>query len=103
MKKIGLRSIAIGAICASLLGAASFASAGDWHSRGFRGHSGVRFGIGLSIGIGAPVYAAPVYADPYYNPYVAPYAYPYAYGPEVVIGGYYHGGHYYRGHARRWH
>ena len=99
MKTTAIRNLALGTLCASMIGAAGLASAADWHGHYYHGGGvvrsygyGPRFGLGLGVGvvIGAPAYVAPAYVEP---TYVAPY-----YAPEVVIGGGYWGGsHYYRG------
>ena len=104
MKTTAIRNLALGTLCASMIGAAGLASAADWHGHYYHGGGvvrsygyGPRFGLGLGVGvvIGAPAYVAPAYVAPaYVEPtYIAPY-----YAPEVVIGGGYWGGsHYYRG------
>jgi len=109
MKTNAIKRIAVGALCACVVGAAGIASAADWHGgHGFRGgyyhggggyvHGGGGIGFGLGVTIGAPV--VPAYVGPaYYGPgYYAPPAY-YG-GPSVGLGiviggggGYIHGGH----------
>ena len=97
MKTTAIRSFAVSAMCACLLGAAAVASAGDWHGRGYRGpvvvhgRGGYGFGLGIGVVVAPPIYEAPVVVE---SPYYAPRYYGPVIAPEVVIGG---GGHYYRG------
>ena len=95
MSSTAIKNLALGVLCAGLVGAAGMASAADryFHGYGHRvyGHGyAPRVGLGIGVVIGAPIYAEPAYVDPYY---VAP-----VYAPTVVIGGGgYYGRHYYGG------
>jgi len=68
MKTTAIRNLTLGALCASFIGAAAFASAGDWRDHGFRDRVIVRerpaFGLSLGVVIGAPVCVQPVYCPP---------------------------------------
>ena len=114
MKTNAIKSFAVGALCACVMGAAGIASAADRHGdHGSRGgyyhggggyyHGGGGIGFGLGVTIGAPV--VPEYVGPaYYGPAYYPPAY-YG-GPSVGLGivigggGYYHGGHFSSRHWR---
>ncbi len=103
MKTTAIRNLALGTLCASMIGAAGLASAASQRVHFYHGGGivrsygyGPRFGLGLGVVIGGPAYVAPAYVEPaYVDPY---YVAPYVSGGIVLGGGgYWGGGHYYRG------